>query len=203
MPQWIHDRARHIQAKNPGMNESTAFAIATQQAHATGKSPKGYGTSEGREQAKAKYTTPKDDTKTADPGGIGKEAFFRVVNPIVTQDNDDRLRTIIREELSRVPPPEYHHKQPSLKSKTAGMGLLTYPLPLALIGGFSDYLRKTAQMTMSSVAPKPTVSTQVTARMPRNTLSAKTPQYSQVNTASSPGPAQTTQPVLGPPPVRG
>lgn len=138
--------------------------------------------------------------KTAYPEGLRKEAFFRVVNPIVTQDSDDRLRTIIREELSRVSPPE-HPKQPSLKTKTSG--LLSSPLPLALIGGFSDYLRKTAQMTLSSVAPKPTISTQVTARMPRNTMSAKTPQYSQVNPASTPGPAQTTQPVLGAPPVRG
>lgn len=199
MPQWIHDRARHIQAKNPGMQDSTAFAIATQQAHATGKSPKGYGTTEGRREAKTKYTTPKDDKKTADPGGIGKEAFFRAATQFVTQDQDDRLRHIIREELSRTAPQQ--PQQPSLKTKKAG--LLDSPLPLALIGGFSDYLRKTAQLTLGSVAPKPTVSSQITARMPRNTLSAKTPQYSQVNPASTPGPAQMNQPVLNPPPVRG
>jgi hypothetical protein len=198
MPQWIHDRARHIQAKNPGMAESTAFAIATQQAHATNQSPKGYGTTAGRKKAKAKYTTPKDDTKTADPGGIGKEAFFRVINPIVTQEHDDRLRQIIREELTRT---TQEPQQPSPKAKSAS--LIEYPFPLALIDGFSDYLQKTAQLTLASVAPKPTISSQVTARMPRNTLSAKTPQYSQVNPASTPGPAQTHQPVLGPPPVRG
>jgi hypothetical protein len=79
MPQWIHDRARHIQAKNPGMDEGKAFAIATQQAHSVGKSPKGYGTSEGRREARSKYDTPSDDKKTADPGGIGKEAFSRDV----------------------------------------------------------------------------------------------------------------------------
>ena len=73
MPKWIHDRARHIQAKNQSMPESMAFALATQQSHALGKSPKGYGTAEGRETAKTKYDTPKDDKKTADPGGIGKE----------------------------------------------------------------------------------------------------------------------------------
>lgn len=70
MPKWIHERAKYIQAKNPSMPEGQAFAIATQQAHATGKSPKGYGTSEGRSTAKAKYTTPKDDKKTANPGGL-------------------------------------------------------------------------------------------------------------------------------------
>lgn len=198
MPKWIHDRARHIQAKNPEMQDSTAFAIATQQAHATGKSPKGFGTSQGRQEAKAKYPTPKDDKKTADPGGIGKEAFFRAATQFVTQDQDERLRTIIREELSRTAP---QPQQPSLKTKKAG--LIDYPFSLALIGGFSDYLQKTSQLTMSSVAPKPTVSSQITSRMPRNTLSAKTPSYSQVNPASTPGPAQTLQPVLSPPPVRG
>lgn len=72
MPQWIHDRAKHIQSKNPDMDESTAWAIATQQSHALGKSPKGYGTAEGRSEAKAKYDTPKDDKKTADPGNSGE-----------------------------------------------------------------------------------------------------------------------------------
>lgn len=65
MPAWIHDRANHIQAKNPSMPKSEAFAIATQQSHALGKSPKGYGTAQGRETAKAKYKTPEDDKKTA------------------------------------------------------------------------------------------------------------------------------------------
>ncbi len=73
MPKWIHDRARHLQAKNPEMPESQAFAIATQQSHAVGKSPKGYGTAEGRREAKAKYDTPSDDKKTADPRGVGRE----------------------------------------------------------------------------------------------------------------------------------
>ncbi len=45
MPAFIHDRAEHILAKNPKMDKSKAFAIATQQSHALGKSPKKYGTS--------------------------------------------------------------------------------------------------------------------------------------------------------------
>lgn len=59
MPTWIHDRARRLQRKNPELPESQAFAIATQQAHAAGKSPKGYGTAEGRRVAKEKYDMPK------------------------------------------------------------------------------------------------------------------------------------------------
>lgn len=73
MPEWLHNRARHIEAKNPSMPESEAFAIATQQSHAVGKTPKGYGTSDGKREAKQKYDTPGDDKKTADPGGIGEK----------------------------------------------------------------------------------------------------------------------------------
>jgi hypothetical protein len=84
MPAWIHDRAEHILAKNPDMGKSTAFAIATQQSHATGHSPKGYGTAQGKRKAKAKFDTPKDDVQSANPGGLESpkmgsvmvEAFF-------------------------------------------------------------------------------------------------------------------------------
>lgn len=67
MPHWLHARADHILSKNPSMSKDTAFAVATLQSHALGKSPKGYGTPEGRAEAKAKYRTPGDDQKVADP----------------------------------------------------------------------------------------------------------------------------------------
>jgi hypothetical protein len=67
MPKWIHDRAQHLMARNPKMSESQAWAIATQQSHSLGKTPKSYGTVEGRRAAKAKYDTPKDDEHTANP----------------------------------------------------------------------------------------------------------------------------------------
>lgn len=74
MPQWIHDRAKHIQesgdliaryGKEKG--ERMAWAVATQQAHALKKSPKSWGTAEGRRDARAKYPTPRDDVHTARP----------------------------------------------------------------------------------------------------------------------------------------
>jgi hypothetical protein len=71
MPAFIHNRAEHILARNPSMNKSMAFAIATQQSHAIGKSPKGYGTSEGKSEAKKKYDSPKSEYKqTANPGKL-------------------------------------------------------------------------------------------------------------------------------------
>lgn len=71
MPQWIHSRAEHLLAKNPSMSKSTAFAIATQQSHKVGKTPKGYGTAEGKREAKAKYDKPKKEyTKASNPGDL-------------------------------------------------------------------------------------------------------------------------------------
>ncbi len=73
MPKWIENRAEHIMAKNPAMEKGEAFGIATQQSHALGKSPKGFGTPAARMEAKKKYPTPKDDKKTANPGNLAAE----------------------------------------------------------------------------------------------------------------------------------
>jgi hypothetical protein len=71
MPAWVHDRAQHLLAKNPNMPKSMAFALATDQGHATGKTPKKYGTSEGRKRAKQKYDKPrKEYVKTPNPGNL-------------------------------------------------------------------------------------------------------------------------------------
>ena len=94
MPQWIHDRAEHILAKNPSMNKSTAFALATQQAHAVGKSPKGYGTSQGRHDAKAKYDTPKDDKKTANPGRLESPKMDKTAAAVMQSAFFDEMRKI-------------------------------------------------------------------------------------------------------------
>lgn len=90
MPEWIHERAKHISAKNPSMPESEAWAIATQQAHATGKSPKGYGTLVGRREAKQKYDTPKDDKKTANPGDLESK---KVAGIAIQYDMDGKAKS--------------------------------------------------------------------------------------------------------------
>ena len=53
------------------MPESESWAIATQQSHATGHTPKGYGTAEGKREAKKKYDTPGDDEQQASPKTAG------------------------------------------------------------------------------------------------------------------------------------
>lgn len=61
---WIHDRAHAIMddGKTP---KSVAYAVATQQAHATKKSPKSFRTAEGVREAKSKYDSPKTMQKAA------------------------------------------------------------------------------------------------------------------------------------------
>lgn len=67
MPAWVHDRAAHIRSKNSDMSESLSWALANQQAHKLGKTPKDYGTAEGKATAKAKYQLPRSEyRKTAD-----------------------------------------------------------------------------------------------------------------------------------------
>lgn len=63
---WIYQRAARLRAENPDMKESTSFAVATQQAHKVGKSPKGFRTPQGVREAKSKMTGPiKEYRKTA------------------------------------------------------------------------------------------------------------------------------------------
>lgn len=194
MPQWIHDRAEHIRAKNPDMPRSMSFAIATQQAHSTGKSPKGYGTAEGREEAKRKYTTPEDDMKTADPSFTEKRAsFFRAVSavtPIVNDELDERTRHIIREELAKMNVQPSAPKKPSVKSKIASL--------LPFLDSFSDEVEKLANMV-----PGPSTVSSTKALIPRPSMRTTAPKYTQVNPSTPGSPAQQHQPVLGPPPVRG
>ena len=79
MPAWLHQRAEHIRRKNPSMPKSEAFAIATNQSHATGHTPSGYGTAEGKRKAQAKYDKPQSEyVQTADPSGKSKSSGIDV-----------------------------------------------------------------------------------------------------------------------------
>ncbi len=84
MPEFIHERAKKIMESTkeqygPEKGEQVAFAIANQQAHATGQAPKKwhgrpYGTPEGKREAKEKYDEPSKMQKSAvdddDPYGL-------------------------------------------------------------------------------------------------------------------------------------
>jgi len=73
---WIYHRAKRLQKKNPDMSESQSFAIATQQAHKVGKSPKSFRTAQGVREAKAKFDRPKQEyQKTASLGKTLARSF--------------------------------------------------------------------------------------------------------------------------------
>jgi hypothetical protein len=61
---WIHDRAHRIM-KDGDTPKNVAYAIATQQGHAVGKSPKRFRTPVGVARAKSKYDQPGGYRKTA------------------------------------------------------------------------------------------------------------------------------------------
>jgi hypothetical protein len=125
MPKWIHDRAEHILASNPDMEKDKAFAIATQQAHSKGKTPKDYGTSKGKKQAKRKYDTPKDDTASANPGDkespkmgmpMGLFGLHLFTKEAFTGDDDPSLleqvgKKKVRKQKSVSPDPKFQVKQ--------------------------------------------------------------------------------------------
>lgn len=127
MPAWIHDRAQHIRKKNPGMPEGMSWAIATQQAHAAGKTPKGYGTAEGKKKAKKKYDKPKSEyTQTADPSSKSKTsslAFLKGFSdelmkiagmPTRTTDMVKKVSTARRDAMKTVLPTPHNTLPPPL-----------------------------------------------------------------------------------------
>ena len=67
---WISERAKRIQKETKKeygakKGKSVAYATAVQQAHATGKSPKGFRTPGGVAEAKEKHDEPEKMKKTA------------------------------------------------------------------------------------------------------------------------------------------
>lgn len=122
MPAWIHDRAKRLQAKNPDMAESTAWAVATQQSHALGKSPKGYGTEQGRETAKAKYKTPGDDKKTA---GVSMNS----ITMAAMADEVAKIAMASKDAEMRLAPPTRLARQPSFTPAVVGSAGKVTPPP--------------------------------------------------------------------------
>lgn len=118
MPQWIHDRAQHIKGKNPSMPESEAWAIATQQSHATGHSPKGYGTSEGRHEAHEKYPTPGDDEQKANPKSKTAGLSSALVGGFCSE-----MKAILEKRAGLLPAPETGLTQLKTTSPKPTMGV--------------------------------------------------------------------------------
>jgi len=85
---WIHDRAHRVLDKGDLQDrygedaKSVAYAIATQQAHKMGTTPKkkgGYGTKMGRRIAKAKYDQPRREYKKTAEDMTGVKRIFEIL----------------------------------------------------------------------------------------------------------------------------
>lgn len=105
------------------MPEGQSWAIATQQAHAAGKSPKGYGTPEGRRKAKQKYDAPKKQyEQVADPGSKGKTSGIDLA---LLKGFSTEFRKIaesaVRKSNKRMPPAEQPTNSENLPPPLATM----------------------------------------------------------------------------------
>lgn len=82
---WIHDRAQRmmdgrkkeslIKRYGESRGKSIAYAIATQQAHKVGKSPKAFRTKAGLREARMKYTKPKKEYRKTAMADVVMAAF--------------------------------------------------------------------------------------------------------------------------------
>lgn len=157
---WIHDRAHRIMSEGkteakygPEKGKQVAYALATQQAHKLGKTPKkkgGYGTTSGRAEAKAKYDQPrKAYKKTASMAGQDLRKPFMGGTKFPTLDSKSIPMQNLRSsqkaaEVGPVPSPkQLRPKGPSIKY---GADMSDDPL--------IQYLRKQAfiRASMPSVA---------------------------------------------------
>ena len=159
---WIHDRAHRIMSEGkttekygPDRGKQVAYAIATQQAHKLGKTPKkkgGYGTPSGRREAKAKYDQPKKVyQKTA--SGAGQDLRMPVLGGtrFPTDDSKSFAKQQLKasqkvSEVGPVPSPkQLRPKGPSLK---LGAAMSDDPL--------IQYLRKEAAALEDNLSSMPT-----------------------------------------------
>lgn len=121
MPKWLHERAKHILVKNPSMPKSEAFAIATQQSHALGKTPKGYGTPTAKWEAKEKYETPMDDEHTANPKSPKVAALLEELHKVGAITDEEARRSLDRlDSLDRSKPTLSQASRYALIGATAG-----------------------------------------------------------------------------------
>lgn len=133
---WIHDRAHRIMREGDTKDEygkkkgkSIAYAIATQQAHKLGKSPKDFRTPSGVRKAKQKYDEPRAEyQKTA------MAAFFDELGKIAQGLGDGSLEN--RMALGGTSP----SAQASIQNLVSGGGGGSSPVASGLSGGVGSGL---------------------------------------------------------------
>lgn len=206
------------------MPKSQAFAIATQQSYAAGKAPKGYGTSEGRHEAKEKYDDPKSHYEPkAKPSTKSKEASLSFSLDLVRGFSN---------ELTKIANPMFQLLSEGLQSpegkklvanalrsseaqqaigQAAWNGFKAKAVPLAkkigvgAVGAgaaYAGYRALTREKKASEVPGPATVGSIVKSTVPKNTLRVGAAKYSRIAPPGPESPLSRNQSVLEPPPVR-
>lgn len=149
---WVHDRAERIMRRGDTKDQygkkkgkSVAYAIAVQQAHKLGKSPKKFRTPTGVRVAKRKFDMPKKEyQKTAAGAGaatVGRGLRGAVLGPQVSLMTDRTPPEVMMEAAKR-PEPRTGRRIGALVGGLGGAAALALarksplgPIPRTLIGG--------------------------------------------------------------------
>jgi hypothetical protein len=163
MPAWIHDRANRMKAdlqKQYGKKkgEQVAFAIATQQAHRLGKSPKTFkskvtgkketfGTPQARSEAKAKFDKPlKEYKKTA------SAASQRAVNTLKRTLLSGTVGGLGGGGIAAARAEEGDRLRAALKGGAVGAGLGIGSSALLTAGSVGETMRRAAKASGKKVS---------------------------------------------------
>jgi hypothetical protein len=148
MPAWIHAREKSLEkdmAKTYGPEKAkqVAWAVATQQAHKLGKSPKSYGTVQGRREAKVKFDKPKSEyqkTAAALPPDLAKRMKDLQSKLSVVQPNALVRLTKLQKETGTLIP----KISMAMAEKTAGLAGLPSPRVVSNSAGITGALNSRA-----------------------------------------------------------
>jgi hypothetical protein len=187
------------------MPEGESWAIATQQSHATGHSPKSYGTAKGRHEAHEKYPTPGDDEQKASPKTASGTMLIPLPGGKFEFHHAGEVH-IISKELAEQHFPELvgAHEEAFGKKQKAAPKSKTAGLSSALVGGFCSEMKSILEKRAGLLPAPETALTQMKTTSPKPTMGIKKniTAYSQPKTLPSMSPSQGAQPTAGAPQVR-
>lgn len=133
------------------MDESTSWAIATQQAHRLKKTPKNYGTVEGRKAARSKFKEPKKSyMQTADPKIKKASVLKKLDDFIMTRKGQAAILGTLGLSGAALVAGKRRHKTKEAEERSD----MLIPTDMIKLGGFSDELLKIATAGRLGTAAK-------------------------------------------------
>jgi hypothetical protein len=201
MPKWIHDRAKHIRAKNPDMPESESWAIATNQ----------FKSKESSEKVKTAHLLPFLDGFSDElmkiaglKSWIGKKLMSTVTDvPENRRAAEDFIRSNAAKGVKDMAGNGLRKAVPWAGGALAGAGAMYAGHKLLRRNDPRPGEVPQQNKFAGAIQGTPTAMTEIKSTIPRNPMKTSIPKYTKVNPDSPGSPAAQLQPVLSPPPVRG